>query len=69
MRTTIVTILNRKGSESTTIGITFNDIPDLIQKIDDATDETGYRKVYVTVDSSDFTIDELNELESKDIFA
>lgn len=68
MRTTSVTIVNRKGSESTVIGLTFNDIPDLIQKIDDEIRNIGYNKVDVSVDSYDFTNEEMEELNNNDIF-
>lgn len=68
MRTTSVTFVNRKGSESTVIGLTFNDIPDLIQKIDDEIRNIGYNKVDVSVDSYDFTNEEMEELNNNDIF-
>ncbi len=68
MRTASVTIVNRKGPESMIISLSFNDIPDLIQKIDEAVDQTDYRKVYVSVDSFDFTNEEMQELNNSDIF-
>lgn len=68
MRTCAVTIVDRKGSEATNVTIQFTDIPDLIKKIDEAINETDYRKVYVTVDTMDFTADEIQELNDNDIF-
>jgi hypothetical protein len=57
-----------RGSESTNVTIQFTDIPDLIKKIDEAIYETDYMKVYVTVDTMDFTADEIQELNDNDIF-
>ncbi len=68
MRTTSVTIVNMKGSDSTVIGLTFNDIPDLISKIDDEVKGTGYKRVEVSVDSSDFTLEEMEVLNNNEIF-
>lgn len=68
MRTTSVTIVNMKGSDSTVIGLTFNDIPDLISKIDDEVMGTGYKRVEVSVDSSDFTLEEMEVLNNNEIF-
>ncbi len=68
MRTTSVTIVNMKGSDSTVIGLTFNDIPDLISKIDDEVMGTGYKRVEVSVDSSDFTSEEMEVLNNHEIF-
>jgi len=68
MRTTSVTIVNMKGSDSTVIGLTFNDIPDLISKIDDEVKGTGYKRVEVSVDSSDFTSEEMEVLNNNEIF-
>lgn len=68
MRTTSVTIVNMKGSDSTVIGLSFNDIPDLISKIDDEVKGTGYKRVEVSVDSSDFTLEEMEVLNNNEIF-
>ena len=68
MRGCAVSIVDRKGSESTNVSIQFTDIPDLIKKIDEAIYETDYMKVYVTVDTMDFTADEIQELNDNDIF-
>lgn len=68
MRTTSVTIVDRKGSESITLGIQFENVADLISKIDEAIDNTEWRKVYVTVDTMDFSNEEIEELNENDIF-
>lgn len=68
MRTTSVTIVDRKGPESITLGIQFENITDLISKIDEAIDNTDWRKVYVTVDTMDFSDEEIQELNENDIF-
>jgi len=68
MRTTSVTIVDRKGSESLTFGIQFENVADLISKIDEAIDNTDWRKVYVTVDSMNFTAEEIEELEANEIY-
>lgn len=68
MRTTSVTIVDRKGSEALTFGIQFENVADLISKIDEAIDKTDWRKVYVTVDSMNFTAEEIEELEANEIY-
>lgn len=68
MRTTSVTITNRKEPLSMNLIIQFDDIPNLITKIDKAIENTDWRKVYVTVDTMDFTNEEVEELNDNDIF-
>lgn len=69
MREVSVTIVNRKGNDMSNFKISFESIPELIEKIDKATDETEYRKVHVTLNDTDvFTSEELDELEKNDIF-
>ena len=69
MREVSVTIVNRKGNDMSNFRISFESIPELIEKIDKATDETEYRKVHVTLNDTDvFTSEELDELEKNDIF-
>lgn len=71
MRTVSITIVNSKSNigENCQLSLEFEELEQLIIRIDEIIDETGYSKVgvIVTADDFEFTDDEIELLEDNEI--
>jgi hypothetical protein len=71
MRTVSITIVNSKSNigENCQLSLGFEELEQLIKRINEIIEETGYSKVEVTVISDDFqfTDDEIEILENNEI--
>lgn len=57
-----------KGNDLNNVAIQFENVSDLITKIDEAIETTGYKRVEVSVDTYGLTQEELEELNDNEIF-